>query len=192
MKRKIYLAEHPKELTVLREVSTPVTKVDDKIRQLILDMFDSMRADNGIGLSAPQVGELKRIIIAEYITGKPARNASPARSSYSVSGGRSDAGEGPVPRTAIINPEIIWTSKKQVLDEEGCLSFPNLFGMVKRPEKIRYRGIDETGNVIEAKATGLLARVIQHEYDHLDGVLFIDKLEGQLYTYETQDDAEKL
>nr|AQS30354.1 hypothetical protein [uncultured bacterium] len=79
-----------------------------------------------------------------------------------------------------------------MLDEEGCLSFPNLFGMVKRPEKIRYRGIDETGNVIEAKATGLLARVIQHEYDHLDGVLFIDKLEGQLYTYETQDDAEKL
>jgi len=168
MKRKILLAEVPKELTVLREVSTPVTKVDDKIRQLVLDMFDSMRADNGIGLSAPQVGELKRIIIAEYLHGKDQ-----------------------VPRTAIINPEIIWTSKKQVVDEEGCLSFPDLFGMVKRPEKIRYRGLDENGNPVEVKATGLLARVIQHEYDHLDGVLFIDKLDGDLYVYEKQNNTEK-
>ncbi|AKM84848.1 MAG: peptide deformylase, peptide deformylase [candidate division Kazan bacterium GW2011_GWA1_50_15] len=169
MKRKILLASVPKELTVLREVSTPVKKVDDKIRALVLDMFDSMRADNGIGLSAPQVGELKRIIITEYPHGKDQ-----------------------VPRTAIINPEIIWTSKKQVVDEEGCLSFPDLFGMVKRPEKIRYRGLDETGKPIEGKAGGLLARVIQHETDHLDGVLFIDQLEGDLYTYEKQDDTEKL
>ena len=159
----------PKELIVLREVSIPVKQVDDKIRQLVLDMFDSMRADNGIGLSAPQVGELKRIIIGEYTRGKD-----------------------PMPRTVIINPEIIWTSKKEVLDEEGCLSFPDLFGMVKRPEKIRYRGLDENGRPIGGKASGLLARVIQHETDHLDGVLFIDKLEGDLYTYETQDDTKEL
>lgn len=161
MKRKILLGERAAELADLRKTSHPVDRVDDATRQLVQDMFDSMHGSNGIGLSAPQLDVLQRVIIAEYQEGNPA-----------------------VPRTVIINPEITWVSKKEVLDEEGCLSFPNLYGMVKRPEKIKYRGLDETGNPIEGKAGGLLARIIQHEYDHLDGVLFIDKLEGDLYTYE--------
>ena len=164
MKRKILLAEIPRELKELKDISRPVTKVTKETKQLVADMFDSMHAGNGIGLSAPQLGVLQRIIIAEYKEGKST-----------------------VPRTAIVNPKITWVSKKQVLDEEGCLSFPNLYGMVKRPEKIKYRGLDENGRKIEGKATGLLARIIQHECDHLDGVLFIDKIEGDLYTYERAD-----
>ena len=164
MKRKILLAEIPQELKELKEISQPVAEVTKETKQLVLDMFDSMHGSNGIGLSAPQLGVLQRIIVAEY------KEANPA-----------------VPRTVLINPEITWVSKKQVVEEEGCLSFPNLYGMVRRPEKIQYRGLDENGKQVEGKATGLLARIIQHEYDHLDGVLFIDKLEGDLYTYEKED-----
>lgn len=163
------MGERAAELAGLRKTSHPVAKVDDATRQLVLDMFDSMHGNSGIGLSAPQLGVLQRIIIAEYKEAKPA-----------------------VPRTVLINPKITWSSKKQVLDEEGCLSFPNLYGMVKRPEKIKYKGLDENGKEIEGKATGLLARIIQHEYDHLDGILFIDKLEGDLYTYEREDDGKTL
>lgn len=166
MKRKILLAEIPRELKELKEISAPVAEVTKETKQLVQDMFDSMHGSNGIGLSAPQLGVLQRIIIAEYKESNP-----------------------PVPKTAIINPEITWVSKKEVVDEEGCLSFPNLYGMVKRPEKIKYRGLDENGNPIEGKATGLLARVIQHEYDHLDGILFIEKLEGDLYTYENNENS---
>jgi len=163
MKKKILLAEIPEDLEKLRQKSEVVKNIDKDIKQLVTDMFDSMHADNGIGLSAPQIGVLKRIIIGEYKNDKT-----------------------PVPRTVLINPEITWTSKKETVDEEGCLSFPNLYGMVKRPERIRYKGLDENGNIVEGKAKDLLARVIQHEIDHLDGVLFIDKLEGDLYTYEKQ------
>ncbi|MDD5605894.1 MAG: peptide deformylase [Patescibacteria group bacterium] len=171
MKKKIYLASDSTDIKTLRAKSERVEKVDEKIRQLIADMFESMHGgeENGIGLSAPQVGELKRIIIAEY-----------------------SSKETPVPRTAIINPEIIWSSKKLAEDEEGCLSFPQIYGMVKRPESIRYKGLDENGNPIERKAGGLLARVIQHEIDHLNGVLLPDRVEGDLYTYEKTDDANKL
>ena len=164
MKRKILQGEVPRELAALKKVSRPVAEVTKETKQLVADMFDSMHGNNGIGLSAPQLGVLQRIIVGEYPEAKPA-----------------------VPRLVLINPEITWTSKKEVVEEEGCLSFPNLYGMVKRPEKIKYRGVDENGKQIEGKAKGLLARIIQHEYEHLDGVLFIDKVEGDLYTYERAD-----
>lgn len=179
MKKKILLAEIPEEFKKLRQKCEVVKSVDKNIQKLVADMFDSMRADNGIGLSAPQVGVFKRVLIGEYQADK----AFPAVS-YDK--------DRVVPRTVLINPEITWTSKKEVADEEGCLSFPNLYGMIRRPERIRYKGLDENGNIVEGKAQGLHARVIQHEIDHLDGVLFIDKLEGDLYTYEKQDDTEKL
>lgn len=164
MKKKILLGEDKQGAAGLRKVSKPVVVVDNETRRLVVDMFDSMRGSDGIGLSAPQLGVLQRIIVAEYKEAKP-----------------------PISKTVIINPEITWNSKQTELGEEGCLSFPNLYGMVRRPEKIKYRGLDERDNQIEGKATGLLARIIQHEYDHLDGVLFIDKVEGDLYTYEKSD-----
>ena len=169
MKRKILLGEVKEEVAGLRKISKPVAVVDNETRKLVVDMLDSMHGDNGIGLSAPQLGVLQRIIVAEYKEAKP-----------------------PAPRTVIINPKITWSSKQTVFDEEGCLSFPNLYGMVRRSEKIKYSGLDENGKPIEGKISGLLARIIQHEYDHLDGILFIDKVEGDLYTYQTQEDTGKL
>lgn len=168
MKKKILLNDIPEEMRKLRSVSSEVVDVGE-VSDLITDMWDSMRAVNGIGLSAVQIGVLKRVAVMEY---KESRSA--------------------VPKTVLINPEIVWVSKKEVLDEEGCLSFPNIYGMVRRPEKIVYRALNEKGQIIESKAGGLLARVIQHEIDHLNGVLFIDKVEGDLYTYEKQDDTEKI
>lgn len=169
MKKKILLGEIPKELEVLHTVSQPVTDFGDATKSLVSNMFDSMQEAKGIGLSAVQIGVLQRVMIAEY---KEAKSK--------------------VPRTVLINPEITWVSKKEVLDEEGCLSFPNIYGMVRRPEKIEYRAQDENGKTISGKCGGLLARVIQHEVDHLNGELFIDKVEGDLYTYETQDDTEMI
>ena len=161
MKKQILLANNPEEIGTLRTKSEPVAEVDDAVRQLVVDMFDSMDADKGIGLSAPQIGVLQRVIICKY-----------------------DYKEDPVPRTVLVNPEIIWASELIAEDEEGCLSFPGVYGMVKRPESIEYQGLDENGKKIKAKASGMLARIIQHEIDHLDGVLLPDRVEGDLYTYE--------
>jgi peptide deformylase len=163
MKKRVLLANDPHDIETLRDKSELVVRVDEKIKQLVADMFESMHGgeENGIGLSAPQVGVLKRIIVAEY-----------------------DNKQDPVPRTVIINPKITWTSKKIVEDEEGCLSFPGIYGMVQRPDAIEYKGLDENGKEISAKVRGLLARVIQHEIDHLDGILLPDRVTGDLYTYE--------
>jgi peptide deformylase len=169
MKKKILMGEIPQELKVLHEVSQEVTDFGTDTKQLVVDMFDSMNAANGIGLSAIQIGVPQRVMIAEYREGRSK-----------------------VPRTVLINPQITWVSKKEVLDEEGCLSFPNIYGMVRRPEKIEYKGLDENGKEISGKCGGLLARVIQHEIDHLNGELFIDKVEGDLYTYEKEDDTEQI
>lgn len=167
MQKRILLADKPEDLKKLRRKSEAVKKVGSDTKKLVAEMFESMKADNGIGLSAPQIGALKRVIIAEYENEKD-----------------------PVLRTVLINPEIIWTSKKEVLDEEGCLSFPNIYGMVKRPEKVRCKALDENGRPIELKADGLLARIIQHEINHLDGILLPDRVEGDLYTYEIRKDSE--
>jgi peptide deformylase len=169
MKRKILLADLPQELRTLQSKSSEVTDFGPETQQLVEDMFDSMKAANGIGLSAIQIGVPKRIMIAEY-----------------------EEAKSKVPRMVLINPEITWASKKEVADEEGCLSFPNIYGLVRRPEKIGFKAHDSKGNVLEAKVGGLAARVIQHEIDHLNGVLFVEKVEGDLYTYEKEDDTEQI
>ncbi len=183
MIKKILLAQVPEELERLHIRSEEVKKIDAEVRKLVADMFEVMKTGNGIGLSAPQIGVSKRVIIAEYQSEK-----DPLAASSSTADGR-DRGQA-VPRTVLINPEMIWTSKKEVLEEEGCLSFPNTYGMVRRPEKIRYKALDENGKPIEQKVDGLWARVIQHELDHLDGILLSDRVEGDLYTYEIRKDSE--
>lgn len=167
--KKVFMAEVPEELKILRSTSAEVVFPDPELKQLVIDMKATMKAYRGIGLSAPQIGVLKRIMIAEYSDGKHT-----------------------VPFTTLVNPEVTWSSKKEVSDEEGCLSFPDLFGMVKRPEKIEYQGYDLEGNKITGKTGGLLARIIQHEIDHLNGVLFIDRAEGDLYTYEKEEDTKEI
>lgn len=132
---------------LLRKKSRVVNEIDKRTATLISDMLDTMYASDGVGLAAPQVGVLKRIAVV-------------------------DIGEG---YYVLINPEIS-KSEGEYIDEEGCLSIPGEFGEIKRAKKITVKAIDETGNKIELKAEDLLARVIQHEIDHLDGILFVDKI----------------
>ncbi|RMH59335.1 MAG: peptide deformylase [Candidatus Hydrogenedentota bacterium] len=148
IRRKIcYLGE-----TVLRRKAKEVRKVDRKIRSLVQDLFETMRAARGIGLAAPQVGVLKRLFVVEI----PYQDAPPDR-------------------LAIINPRIVSRSREREAMEEGCLSIPGVTAEVVRPRSIVARGLDPEGAPIEVQAEGLFARCIQHELDHLDGILFIDR-----------------
>lgn len=130
---------------VLRRKAEPVTQVTKRIRRLIKDMLETMYSADGVGLAAPQVGVSERVIVV-------------------------DIGEGPV---ALINPEISKASGKEI-DVEGCLSIPGTFGYVERAQEVVVNGLNETGRSTRIKAEGLLARALQHEIDHLEGVLFID------------------
>lgn len=137
---------------LLRKRSKEVDSIDNKVRELVLDMLDTMYKNDGVGLAAPQVGILKRIIVY-------------------------DIGEGP---KVMVNPVITKTSGMQT-GEEGCLSSPNVFGMVDRPAVVHVKAFDLDGKEITVKAKELEAIVICHETDHLDGVLFLDKA-YDLYT----------
>ena len=143
---------------LLRQISTPVEKVDDDIRALIADMFETMYDAPGIGLAAIQVGVPKRILVIDLQ--EPAED-----------------GREPVkdPRV-FINPEILDTSDQDVPYTEGCLSVPDQYAEVDRPDRIRARWLDETGESHEEEIEGLLATCLQHEMDHLEGILFIDHL----------------
>ena len=137
----------------LKEVSTPVEKVDGEIKKLVSDMLETMYDAPGIGLAAPQVNVLKRVIVLDV-------------------GRLSEEGRHPL---AFINPEIVSTEGETVFDE-GCLSVPEYTAEVKRAEMIVVRGLNEKGEEVEVEAGGLLAIAIQHEIDHLDGILFVDRL----------------
>ena len=133
---------------VLRKKSKVVEKIDQKIIQLLDDMADTMYHADGVGLAAPQVGILKRVVVI-------------------------DIGEGLL---ELINPEIIETSGEQ-LDDEGCLSVAGEAGAVRRPYRVKVRAYDRNGNLFEIEGEELLARAFCHEIDHLEGVLFVDKIE---------------
>jgi peptide deformylase len=138
--------------SVLRNESKPVEKIDDKVKALVHDLFDTLRRAKGLGLSAPQVGENLRIFIIDLT--------------------QVDFDAEPL---VIINPEII-EKKGEVIGEEGCLSFPGLYFDVPRGEQVVVEYQDLEGSRKRIRAYGLTARAIQHENDHLDGVLFIDYL----------------
>lgn len=133
---------------VLRQAATPVREITAEIRRIIADMTETMWHQVGIGLAAPQVGLPHRILVM-------------------------DDGKGGA--QALINPEIE-TRSGTVREEEGCLSIPGVFGVVERSKTITVKAMDEDGKPVSLEATGLKARIVQHELDHLDGVLFIDRL----------------
>lgn len=137
----------------LKKISTPVKAVDAEIRKLMDDMLETMYQAPGIGLAAPQVGQLKRVIVLDI-----------ARE-----------GEEPQP-LRLANPEIVWVSDDDAVYNEGCLSVPEHYADVARPASCRVRYLDEHNKPREIEADGLLATCLQHEIDHLDGVLFIDHL----------------
>lgn len=135
---------------ILKKKSRPVEVIDDKIQELIQDMVETMHKYDGVGLAAVQVGVLKKIVVIDtYEEGSPVY--------------------------ILINPEILETKGLREV-EEGCLSFPNKFAKIKRPEKVKVKALNEKGEEILIKAEGLLAQAICHEVDHLNGEVFIDKI----------------
>ena len=145
---EILQAPHP----VLKTKARPVERVDDRIRRLAADMFETMYKAPGIGLAAPQVGVSERLIVLDVAEGEERR-----------------------PMT-MVNPELVWRSGDRGVAEEGCLSLPGQYADVTRPQAIKVRFLDEDGVERELEADGLLARCVQHEIDHLDGILFVDHL----------------
>jgi peptide deformylase len=137
----------------LRLVSKPVKQVDDEIRRLVVDMFDTMYAAPGIGLAAIQIGVPHRVVTIDL-----AKKDEPKEPQV------------------VINPEIVWSSDEHGIYEEGCLSIPEIYEEVERPAKVKVRFTDLDGKEHEVEANGLLATCLQHEIDHLNGVLFIDHL----------------
>jgi peptide deformylase len=142
----------------LRQISTPVETVDDGVRKLVADMFETMYAAPGIGLAAIQVGVPKRILVID-LQEPEEEGGEPVRQ----------------PRV-FINPEIVAHSDQDVPYSEGCLSIPDQYADVERPDLIRARWLDEQGVAHEEEIDGLLAVCLQHEMDHLNGILFIDHL----------------
>jgi peptide deformylase len=137
----------------LKVTSPPVDRVDDEVRRLMDDMLETMYHVPGIGLAAPQVGVHKRVIV--------------------VDAARKD--EDPAPMK-LANPEVIWASEEVGTYEEGCLSLPEHYAEVTRPDRVRVRYLDYEGEIREMEADGVLATCIQHEIDHLDGILFVDHI----------------
>jgi peptide deformylase len=148
-KREIVIEPDP----ILRKKSENLEKVDDELRNLLDDMLDTMYSAPGIGLAAVQLGILKRLIVIDVSKEKDKKNP-----------------------LFLINPEIIYKSKSTSIYEEGCLSLPGHFAEIERPAECHIKYIDYNGKDQQIKANGLLSTCIQHEVDHLNGVLFIDYL----------------
>jgi len=142
----------------LRQVSAPVETVDDGVRALIADMFETMYAAPGIGLAAIQVGVPTRILVID------------------LQEPEEEGGEPVLDPRVFINPQILTHSDREVPYTEGCLSVPDQYGEVDRPDRIRARWLDEHGQAHEEDIDGMLAVCLQHEMDHLEGILFIDHL----------------
>lgn len=145
------------EEAVLRKVSKEIQQFDDALGLLLDDMADTMYEANGVGLAAPQIGQLKRIFVV-------------------------DIGEGLI---EFINPVVIATDGEQ-FGEEGCLSVPNKYGNVRRPMYAKLRAQDRHGNFFEVEGTELMARAMLHEFDHLEGRLYVDLVEGEIVEVEPE------
>lgn len=146
----------------LRVKANPITKFDGRLGVILRDMADTMYQADGIGLAAPQVGIARRLVVV-------------------------DVGDGLI---EFVNPEITATQGECGMPE-GCLSVPGRRGYVLRPEKISVRAQDKTGKFFDLEADGLLARCIQHEIDHLNGVLYVDKMEHEIFPEDEEDDEDE-
>lgn len=162
-KRKILVVDNPNERRILRAKAKKISRFEPYLEKLVEDMWETMRAAPGVGLAAPQVGESIRVLVAEYED-----NA-----------------------VALVNPEIIKRSEEEVLGTEGCLSIPGYVGDdVPRSSAITVKARDPKGKEIRVKADGWWARILQHEIDHLDGVLYTDKIAANKVREVTEDDVE--
>ena len=144
---KLHLLGSP----VLRQRALPVAAVDDEVRELVDDLFETMRAAKGVGLAANQIGIARRVAVV-------------------------DVGEDDPPPLVLVNPRIVAASEQQETAEEGCLSIPDIYGDVERALSVTLEALDRDGKPYRAELAGFKARAVQHEIDHLDGVLFLDHL----------------
>ena len=156
--RKIVTLPEP----VLRRKAKAVTKFDKDLQVLIEDMVETMREAPGVGLAAPQIGLSERLIVVEYYEHEEEED-------------QENEEEAPKKVWAVLNPEIVKASEEKVMGIEGCLSIPNLVGEVERHAEIQIKGLNRHGKPMKIKAKGWLARIFQHEIDHLNGVLFPDR-----------------
>ncbi len=147
---------------ILRRKAKPVTKFDKDLQTLIDDMIETMRDAPGVGLAAPQVNIPQQLAVIEYAEGDDEEE-------------NEDAPPKPKKLFVIINPEITRASEEKVMGVEGCLSIPGLIGEVERHEVIQVKALNRHGNPVKFKLDGWMARIFQHEIDHLDGTLFIDR-----------------
>ena len=160
--REIVIVDHP----ILRKKAKKVDKVTPELRALMDDMIETMRAAPGVGLAAPQVGVSQRVIVVEY--SEEDERASPA-----------EVDPPPPARKrlyALINPEITYRSPERVEGAEGCLSIPGWMGLVERHQSIEVKGVNRGGRKVKFKLEGWAARIFQHEIDHLDGILFTERV----------------
>lgn len=152
--REIIKLPHP----TLKRKAHKVSEFNQEFQQLVDDMIDTMRAEPGVGLAAPQVNQSLRLIVVEY--------------------SEDDAVEDSDPKLFVVaNPEFSYMSTETVKGIEGCLSVPNLLGEVERSQEVIVTGKDRKGKKVEIKAAGWLARIFQHEIDHLNGILYVDRAE---------------
>jgi peptide deformylase len=144
---------------VLRRKARSITKIDKNLQALIDDMVETMREAPGVGLAAPQIGLSERLIVVEYYEREEDEEKEDA----------------PKKVWAVLNPEIIRASEEKLMGVEGCLSIPGLVGEVERHAVIQVKGLNRHGKPVKIKAEGWLARIFQHEIDHLNGILFPDR-----------------
>ncbi len=178
--RRILTIDNAADLAVLKQVSTPVEgPVTAELRRLMDDMLETMYDAPGIGLAAVQIGDTRRVIVMD-LGDKPGKDGDGAECDVDPAEMSDEArakwdAERRNPRF-FVNPEVLWTSDETIPYEEGCLSVPEYFDQVERPARARIRYLDYDGQSIEEECEGLYAVCIQHEMDHLNGVLFIDHL----------------
>ena len=153
--RPVLKMGHP----ILRQVAMPITQFDAQLHALIADMDDTMRALHGAGIAAPQIGVSQRVVIFEVKENPRYPHVTP------------------VPYTVLINPEVMPVGEDTDEGWEGCLSVPGMRGLVPRFRKLRYRGVDQNGVALDRTVEGFHARVVQHEVDHLDGILYPQRIQ---------------
>ncbi len=158
---------------VLTQQCAKVKAVDDETKQLIQNLLDTLSAaknPEGAGLAAPQIGSLKRVCVVRKFLPNPDGSETVITKDY-----------------VLVNPKLISASEDMDIHYEGCLSIPDTYGQVKRHKKIKVSALDENGNEIKINTSGFFARVIQHEMDHLDGILFTSKMIGKVLTEQELD-----
>ncbi len=170
--RRILTIDNAADLAVLKQISAPVEgPVTDELRRLMDDMLETMYAAPGIGLAAVQIGDARRVIVMDLNDAVLEGDVEDAEAD--------ESDEAQIARRNprhYVNPEIVWASDELFVYEEGCLSVPEYYDSVERPARVRLRYINYAGETVEEEAEGLYAVCIQHEMDHLEGVLFIDHL----------------